>query len=314
MQMGEQIAIGLLQEEIDAECPFSAVDPVGADEEDPESVKDDDTDGAWAEQDNNGGTLGKNLASGSPGKTGTIEGPVPPPEAGEVPRQDTSRTGGRLRVHVPGAGDIADGDFGFTVAAHHLIPGEAALAPSNLKPFMTKDQSVEVLTRDGNKTKKIAKYIGYNVNGAHNGVWLPGNYYIRAGQSPKPGMSWSALEGHPWCLHYVAAVSKVADGQFHDTHTKYSAAVEELLNKIADVLTLHECDKCKPAEINPPFMIKQRLYRLSAYFKGQLTGPPASWKRPWFASDRWRDDAFAGGSVKAEFIAIYGSARMSGLA
>ncbi len=305
MQMGEQIAIGMLAEETAAKCPFKEETPLGADEEEGESVANDDTDGAQIEQENNGGTLGRNLAGASPGKAGTIEGPCPPPTASPSLRVDTTRSAGLLKVRVPAAGDIAQGDYGFTVAAHHLIPGEASLAPSDLKPLMTKGASVDVLTAMGQKKKTIRKYIGYNVNGAHNGVWLPGNYYIRPGHSPKSGHSWSDLETHPWCLNYVAAVSKVAGSQFHDAHTEYSAAVKKLLNKIAQILATHECADCQGSEINPPFAVKQRLYNLSAYFKSQLTAPPGAWKRPWFASDRWRDDAFSGGSVKQEFVAAY---------
>lgn len=128
--MGEQIAIGMLAEESAAKCPFKEETPLGADEEEGESVADDDTDGAQIEQENNGGTLGRNLAGASPGKAGTIEGSCPPPTASPSLRVDTTRSAGLLKVRVPTAGDIAQGDYGFTVAAHHLIPGEASLAPS----------------------------------------------------------------------------------------------------------------------------------------------------------------------------------------
>ncbi len=200
--------------------------------------------------------------------------------------------------------------YGFIVAAHHLIPGEAALEPSDLKHFMTKDESVDVETEEGVKTKEIVKHIGYNVNGAHNGVWLPGNYYIREDTSPRAGISWGDLGDDPWCLNYVAAVTKAACGQIHDAHTQYSEAVKDLLNKIAEILARHECADCASDKINPPFQIKERLYNLSSYFRGQVSGLPYFWKRPWFTSDRWREQAFSGGKVSDEFTEAYDAARI----
>ena len=302
-ELVEQVAIGLLPEETDASCPFAdSTDGVG--EVEPENVAEDDAPAATATQESNGGVLGANLLTGSPGKGGTVGGPSPPAEKNPDLRRDTRRTG--VKVKVPGTTHIATGAYGFTLAAHHLIPGDASLAPSKLKPLMTEGQSVEVIIKGGAKKQKtVRKHIGYNVNGAHNGVWLPGNYYIRASTSPIKDKSWSDLGSDPWCRNYVAAVSKVAGGQIHDAHTQYSSAVEELLNKIAAILMQHECEKCEAADINPPFRIKARLYATSEALKSQVTAAPMAWKRPWFTSDRWREDAFCGGRPSAEFVAAY---------
>lgn len=307
MDIGEQIAVGGLAEEVTTECPFKE-EVLGVDSEEQENIKKDGLDSVQAEQDNDGGILGRNLTNASNGKEGTVGGPCPPPDARKVERCDTKRKG--VRVMVPCTDAIPEGIYGFTVAAHHLIPGEASLEPSALKPYMTRDQSVEVQTKEGKKTKKIRKHIGYNVNGAHNGVWLPGNYYIRGNTSPIKDTTWSELDNDPWCLNYVAAVIRASGGQFHDAHTKYSAAVEELLGKIAKVLSQHECDDCKSLDINPPFKIKNRLYNLSAYFRGQVTAPPSVWKQTWFTSDRWRDHAFSTGKPDRNFIAAYLKAKI----
>lgn len=295
MDIGEAIAVGGFASKVEADCPF-AEQSMGAANQQKEGTAKDDKE----PEENDGGVLGRNLASGSPGKEGTVEGPYPPPTSYTEERWDTRRKG--VKVKVPGTRTIAEGTYGFTVAAHHLIPGEASLAPSALMRYMTKGSSVQVIARGGKKTKTIKNHIGYNVNGAHNGVWLPGNYYIRSSTSPAEGKSWSDLGHDPWCLHYVAAVTKVTGGQFHDAHTQYSAAVEKLLNKIAAVLVQHECDRCKPAEINPPFCIKARLYALSEYLRSQLKAQPFAWKRPWFSSDRWRDNAFNRGRPSRKFL------------
>jgi A nuclease family of the HNH/ENDO VII superfamily with conserved AHH len=311
-ELAEPIAIGMLAEEIEADCPFS--DPaLGVDDLEGEDISKDDAPAATATQENDGGVLGKNMVSGSPGKDGTVGGPCPPPKMKADARLDTARTG--LRVRVPATAAIAEDVYGFTVAAHHLIPGDAALKPSKLKALMTQGESVEVVVAGGaKKNKKIRKHIGYNVNGSHNGVWLPGNYYIRGTTSPISGKSWSDLGNDSWCLNYVAAVSMAAGGQIHDAHTEYSDAVKELLNKIAAVLVQHECEKCQAPDINPPFIVKARLYSLSGFFKSQVTAGPMAWKRPWFTSDRWRKDAFSGGKPSVGFMTAYHDGGLVGVA
>jgi hypothetical protein len=304
MEVGEKIAIGGLQKQVDDKCPFGKETEEGVDSEDAENLSKDDRKSVLREQANNGGVLGTNLLSALHGSDGTVGGPFPPPKMAKQPRRDTLRAG--MWVRVRGTPDIDTDYFTFILAAHHLIPGEAALAPSKLKNYMTKDKSVTADSGKGPVKRKIRKHIGYNVNGAHNGVWLPGNYAIRKSSSPT-NETWSTLfeTNADWCMNYVAAVAKVGKGQFHDAHTMYSSDVKKLLDAIEGILSTHVCDTCDDPKINPPFAIKKRLYALSAYFKGQLTGPPGAWKRPWFTSDKWRDLAFAGGKIKKEFRVAY---------
>jgi hypothetical protein len=312
MEVLESIQLAFVEEEF-SKCPFDEPADDVATSEESEGIEDDDQKPAEKEQENNGGTLGENLSGGKPGAKNTVGGPYSPDGylCTERPVDSKPDRGGQ-RVKVPGAGEFDDGLYPFIVAAHHLIPGEASLAPSKLKKYMTKGQTVK---SDSGKSWKIKNYIGYNVNGAHNGIWLPGNYAIRRPtktwyKSPDPTKSWGELNDHQWCLNYVAAVSKVNGRQFHDAHTKYSEAVEKLLNKIAMKLQAHQeqCELCKskPNEIAPPYAVKQRLYRISAFLRKQLVGHPKTWKRPWYASDKWRDKAFSvGGTISNEFLKVY---------
>jgi hypothetical protein len=320
MEIGEMVAVGFLQQQLDEECPFSD-DTSGPSAEDSEDIADDDRDEVLSQQANDGGVLGKNLISASPGKAGTVGGPIEfkPPEYDEEPDDTKRPSGAAVMAFVPGADDIDDGTYPFLVAAHHLIPGEAALAPSELTSYMKKGSSITTVS---GKTFTLKYHIGYNVNGSHNGVWLPGNYAIRASASPwqrtpMPGRSWSDLGQHRWCLHYVAAVSKVTGAQFHDAHEQYSDAALKLLNKIAKKLFMHQdvCEQCEKKDggkIPPPYMIKERLYNLSAYFRRQTKANPQFWKRPWFASDRWRKQAFSGPRPSNEFLDAYERGRRIG--
>jgi hypothetical protein len=161
------------------------------------------------------------------------------------------------------------------------------------------------------KQRKIKNHIGYNVNGAHNGVWLPGNYAIRPANKPLEKL-WSELESKVnWCMNYVAAVSARTGGQFHDTHKEYNEAVRKLLNKIREAVTLHECHLCKEkTSVPPPYMVKLRLYALSEYFRTQLNGSPRKWRQPWFTSDRWRGVVFGDNRrARAQFLRTFRNAK-----
>jgi hypothetical protein len=305
MEIGEQVAVGGLPEELEIECPFKEDGPLDVMEEG-ESIANDDI--ATDEQANNAGALGTNLTFGKQGRKRTVEGPCPPPAEPPLrPRLDTPRTG--AKVFVPGADGIEDQEFPFVVAAHHCIPGEASLAPSDLKDLMTKTKEGTVFV--GGKQRTIKNHVGYNVNGAHNGVWLPGNYAIRAANKPLEKL-WSKLESKAnWCMNYVAAVSARAGGQFHDSHEEYSEAVKKLLNKIHEVVTLHECHLCEEkTEVPPPYPVKLRLYALSEYFRSQLNGSPRKWRQPWFSSDRWRGVVFGGNrKARAQFLRTFRNAK-----
>jgi len=318
MDMGELVATAFIHVEME-ECPFTEkIVDSGVSGNEPESIKNDDRKKARKEQENDGGTLGKNLGKGEPGSKGTVGGPYPPDDHLKTDQpQDSKPDRGEKYVYVEGAGGYVTDVFPYVVAAHHLIPGKGSLAVSELKPFMTAGDSV---TTESGKSWKIACHIGYNVNGAHNGIWLPGNYAIRKPnkswyKSPDASKKWSELGDHPWCINYVAAVSKITQRQFHDAHKKYNEAVEELLNKIATKLYAHQ-DKCKlcakkmNGKITPPYFIKQRLYNISNYLHRQLSGFPSDWKRPWYASNKWRDKVYspASGKVDKAFLDAYDAA------
>ena len=304
-EMMELAAGAVLDAEL-AECPFKD-ESEGPAEADPENIGDDDDDGVQEQQANNGGVLGTNLTEASAGKAGTVGGPFPPPTQQAMPARDTARNFGG-KAWVPES-DLLNGDaYPYTVAAHHVIPGNASLAPSSLFPYMTQGETIQT---ESGKSWTIKHHIGYNVNGCHNGVWLPGNYAIRKYAppskrrkverlntsplgGPKGGANWSGLEEvhSDWQLHYVAAACKVTRAQFHDTHEAYSNNVKDLLNKIEAKVLAHQenCEDCAGKlgqEVPPPYVIKARLYAISAALRERVVGMPAAWKLPWFTSDRW---------------------------
>ena len=49
---------------------------------------------------------------------------------------------------------------------------------------------------------------------------------------------------------------------------------------------------------------------MSSFLKTQVTAAPGAWVRPWFTSDRWRDDAFSGGKPSKAFESAWEAAKV----
>jgi hypothetical protein len=304
-QLGEAVGVAFLTDAV-AECPFTTASPPSVSKEGEEPAKD-DTDAVEDVQENDGGKLGRNVVSGKSGTDGTWNALGAEPPLYQSPRNDTRRKG--VRAHVKADGQ----DYPFTVAAHHCIPGEASLHPSALfEKFMEKGGEMELNTSSGARTFKLQEHIGYNVNGSHNGVWLPGSYAIRASTSPVTGKSWgdladSGAEGD-WKLSYIAAVVRAGRGQFHDAHTHYNTHVRGMLNKLALTIIAHmvACEECqKKTELPPPYALKARLYRLSRSLRLQVKSMPHRWKLTLMTSDQVRTDILGNPVRWQEFLTQY---------
>ena len=286
--IGELVAVALIKD-IDAECPFTLTDPKKPKIEKEHAPKD-DTPGAARIQVNNGGTLGKNLTNASNGAADTVNDLFPADKPSKDPPKDTKRNDGGM-VNVSGD----DKPRKFTLAAHHLIPGEASLTKSKLfEQYMVEGGKPDAR---GGTQYTIKANIGYNVNGAHNGVWLPGNYAIRKRTSPVKGKSWGDLiedpAHHDWCYRYMCACVDKTSSQFHDVHPTYSEKVLKILNEMQRALVDHQ-NACKPCatktEIAPPYTLKTKLYLLSTNLKLRLLKQAGErWKIPWYTSERFRE-------------------------
>jgi len=159
-------------------------------------------------------------------------------------------------------------------AAHHLIPGNAALKKSRLF------KAGKYLRTNG----MAAGNIGYNVNKGENGVWLPGNYAMRPWGTG--GKEFTAKHGVS-AQDYANASMKVA-GQFHDAHEDYSYFVRRCLDKVSEKLDAAKTcehapkDKDAVAQGNLHSLIS-RLDGISSRMKRMLskTASAAQIKQQW---------------------------------
>ncbi len=289
-------------------CPFQDPEP-------PEDTSEEDDDYAWddsktmaAAQENSASKLGTNVKNGSPGTPGTwnvLGGDPPRYMASQI---DTARDPSKPKVEVQSK------EYPYTVAAHHLIPGNGSLYESQLyKCYMKKGGKMEV-DKPKKMTFTVSRNIGYNVNGSHNGVWLPGSYAIRENVHPSK-VTWSMLIADPshkdWCYEYMAAVAKKTGAQFHDAHVDYYTNVQKLLNQISVKLVKHQqvCNDCQSkTSVPPPYRIKAKLYKLSQFLRKKCLSKPRTWKKPWLTSDQVRDDILNVPAQKKKFISDYDAA------
>jgi len=250
MELGEDVTPAMIADsKHDDDCYFcnSKEEPKDDENELTDNVDEDVLDGALAEVKfkNDAGTLGKNIGGDQGKKPVTVAG---------------SKEGVKLEA---------------SVAAHHLIPGNASLAKSEL--FL----SNEYLWKD----KKAKGNIRYNVNAAPNGVWLPGNYAARPW-----GTEGVAFQKHfgPDPKNYAFAAMEAWGAQFHDAHEAYSLEVKKALNKIFDSLEDKAelwCPKAKkdkskkPEERTPLYVLVSRLNTVSSRMRSMLVAPSTKWRR-----------------------------------
>jgi hypothetical protein len=190
-------------------------------------------------------------------------------------KNDASKLGKALGGVDEKKATVGKRSFPITVAAHHLIPGNASLKKSSI--FKSK----EYLWIDGKKKGNI----GYNVNASPNGVWLPGNYAISG---------WSGRDD-PFKNGYAHSAIQKWRAQFHDAHSEYSTFVLEALEKMFVKIDDIWCSKCpqakkqkksKPEERPPMRALVARLNTVSGRMRRMLVAPTKNWKSNVYTSSR----------------------------
>ena len=174
-----------------------------------------------------------------------------------------------LDLH-PNASTGAEDPFVF--AAHHLIPGNASLVKSAL-------MDDGHLVAEGNHPKNI----GYNINQARNGVWLPGNYAFKEG-------AWKRLPPAKK-RDYAYAMMRACRFQFHDSHDDYSGWVRDVLAEIAAKVATQESIICTEARKKKPEKehvlngLVARLNTVSQRLRRYLSPPSSAWRANLYTSE-----------------------------
>jgi hypothetical protein len=241
---------------------------------------------------NDGGKLGDAL----------IDAGYAPPEASvqiyfiEEGMQEY-RKDGKDKEMILYARSIKKASYDLDFAAHHLIPGNAALKDSAIAPFLGDSATVKNFSSSSKIEKGSA---GYDVNCHENGHWLPSPYALSMndGNSPaawpnEPGMkaalrdegekTFQVLESFK--IAYAKEAVRVSGGrQFHMCHEDYSIEVKKHLQAVKiKMMTCPEVDEKKDKFDKPPGGLRQTLISLSARLRGLVTGKV--WHSPFLVDD-----------------------------
>ena len=252
---------------------------------------------------NDGGKLGRNM---------TDEGDTPP-SVNEVAisYQPSStikyKSGKKTKTAQTYVESDDDEPYGLQYAPHHLIPGNESLKGSDIVSFLGDENAITNFAAGKPSHIKNGKSVGYDVNNAGNGVWLPSPYALSMKNNwpaepairvlkrrKKTGLARTTEE---FKAAYVAATIEVNDTQFHMRHKDYSTKVKEILDTIAERLALMACGMCPIAaesgagddKFEPPGGLKARLVVLSSNLRRLLTG--SVWRDPLYTDDMTREYA-----------------------
>ncbi len=222
--------------------------------------------------------LKKNLASNKDITKDGVVGKVFPLSGG-----GDSTTGWEARE-----GALEDFKVKIKATPHHLIPGKASMEPSRLETWTRSSKG------------KIKEDIGYNVDCAQNGIFLPHLpeiYFTKHKEGTKIPMSkyygqtWSGLSpgakesigflvmGETFLqLHYTDH----DDPYIHmDNETTYDDECKNECNYLADnMLTSELKAKCKDGDgkLYPPYELVSRINMMSLDFKFRITEHPKKWE------------------------------------
>jgi len=248
MEMGEPAGFVPMMTQTTSPCWFCEEEPktdlTNGEDESPASPEG-QTEGAENGESNDASVLGKNLGDRP---TWSIKHKVDP--------EDPIAAGESTNI-VP--------------AAHHLLPGGASVnKATGLHKYML---------WKGKNSLGLSGPIGYDINSAPNGVWLPGNYAVR--KDTVFNKTWGDFKD-PFKNAYARAAMKNAGNlQLHDAHPAYNSNAKQTLLDLAKKLDemwqdRSKCPVCKKDmkdKNRPPYGLVGRLNMLSGEHRKTLIFP-----------------------------------------
>ncbi len=188
---------------------------------------------------------------------------------------------------VAKSGALEDFAVELGAAPHHIIPGKAAMAKSSLERWTRAEKG------------KIKEDIGYSIDCAANGIFLPhvpliywtkhklpenipmAEYY---GQTWK-GLSSSSKEGvaYPVMLETWLQMHYTDHRKAYDAGSprSYDLEAKDACDRLGDLMeNLHRsCERSKEdGKHFPPYALVHRINHVSQMFRQRITGRPDRWK------------------------------------
>ncbi|AGC48184.1 hypothetical protein MYSTI_06911 [Myxococcus stipitatus DSM 14675] len=189
----------------------------------------------------------------------------------------------------PGA--LEEFEVNMSAAPHHIIPGNAAMAPSSLETWTRADKG------------KIKQDIGYTIDGALNGIFLPHlpeiywtkrieHHGRKIPMAEYYGQKWLTLsEGSKQSIGFLIMRETYLQMHYTDHSAPYDAGsplsyddeTKTACNRLGDLMEnfSRACERSKDADDGkhyPPYALVHRINLASERFRSRITGRPDSWK------------------------------------
>lgn len=254
---------------------------------------------------NDGGKLGRNMGNaGNPEPELTITVVY---RKGTVVRFSSGRKAKAFPVFQSTPSDDTE-DYEVQFAPHHLIPGNASLKGSAVVPFMGDADSIAEYAKGQTSSIRKGGFIGYDINSAANGEWLPSPYALSMRNDwpaekdvdvlkKRKGLDFGEVT-EAFKAAYVAGAIEGSGRQFHMSHKKYSDKVRAILNSVGERLALMSrngicpvatASKSEEVKFDPPYGLVARLDVLSGTLRRLVAG--SIWRPPLYADTRTREYA-----------------------
>jgi A nuclease family of the HNH/ENDO VII superfamily with conserved AHH len=290
-------------------CPWEQTGDTTAKKMDPPEV-DEDTPGSIPK--NMGKKLGDNLEKSPAGEKEPLDGKDFKKVTVMYKRAGAKlvyKEGGKQKKVQPFApaeatDDPDEWEYDVQYAPHHLIPGNESLKNSTVVRYMGDDNVIEVYKENQPSKIKDNQSIGYDVNAAENGVWLPSPYALSMRKNEWPSEAaieairqragkWTgptgAVASEEFKMAFAVATMEQLNPprQFHMRHAEYSNKVREILNAIGTrmwFLSIGACPFAKSTMVDgkwdAPAGLLDRLHLLSANLRRLVLG--GVWRDPLF--------------------------------
>jgi hypothetical protein len=232
-----------------------------------------------------------------------------PYQRGSVVRFRSGMKARRFSIYekMPQEEDYVEG-YDVQYAPHHLIPGNESLKGSAVVPFMGDAGSTSEYAAGQPSKIKDGGFIGYDVNSAPNGEWLPSPYALSMRNDwpaerdvevlkRRMGLDFREIT-EEFKAAYVAAAIEGSGRQFHMRHKKYSIKVQAILDAVGQRLRLMsvngicpvaKASKSRDGKFDPPYGLVARLDVLSRNLRRLVAG--SIWRPPLYADSRTKEYA-----------------------
>jgi len=308
-QLGEAISVDIFiakdEEHNENTCPWhdDSEKPAAVEMEVPHPETDGDSPSMPK---NDGGKLGKSLEKDNQKK------PESKITLQFAPDEMLTWKKGDKALKVRTYSDNDSKEYEVQYAPHHLIPGNESLSRSDIVSYLGDEKVIKNFAKGGQESFiKDGQSIGYDVNCAENGVWLPSPYALSMKNE------WPSDDGKKRILkmkgkeyvnvaasfqkaYVAAAIEESGNRQFHMRHKDYSEQVKDVLDGIALKLDNMADGDCKVASdseendlLDAPRGLTARLNVLSAQLKALLIGPV------------WHEGYYGDDKLMSEYLALY---------